>query len=222
MKKTLIFDFNGTMLLDTPLHKRAYAEFLSARIGRPIEEAEFDRHIIGRDNATILRHYFGPLTTAQVFALAEEKEAEYRRQCLLSPEIFHLTDGLEEFLDYLTAEGFRMTIATGAPRENLDFYLSHLGIARWFDPALIVYDDGSYPGKPEPDIYRLAMQRLGASPEACIVFEDSLPGVMSAHAAGIETVIAVSESDDPSRYASVGGVTRIIADFRAYRTFPLT
>ncbi len=221
MKKSIIFDFNGTMLLDTPLHKRAHNALLSVRIGRPLTEEDFERHIIGQDNANIFTYFLGSLTREQIYTLAEEKEAEYRRQCLLAPEIFHLTDGLVEFLDYLADAGFTMAIATGSPRSNLDFYMEQFNLSRWFSEDRIIYDDGSFRGKPFPDIYQLTMERLGVSADSCIVFEDSLPGVASAHAAGVETVIAVYGDVNTKRYDEVGGVTRVITDFRDYRTLPL-
>lgn len=222
MKKKIIFDFNGTMIFDTPLHYRAWDNFMPPLIGRPLTREELDRYIIGQANADIFRRYLGSDTAPERIAqLTYEKEAEYRRQCLLDPATFRLVDGLTEFLDYLKAEGFSLTIATGSPIENLTFYLEQFNLRRWFMAEDIIYDDGTYPGKPAPDIYLLTMARLGVTPADCIVFEDSLGGVTSAHAAGIETIIALSESGDERFYDSVGGVTRVIRDYRDFRSLPL-
>ena len=216
-KKTLIFDFNGTMFFDTEMHYRAWDEFMPRRLGRRLPREELDRNIIGQANVDIFRRYFGDISPEQIEELTMEKEAEYRRQCLLDPDRFHLVEGLVEFLDELKAEGFTMTIATGSPLVNLNFYMEHFRLDRWFSAAQIIYDDGTYPGKPAPDIYLLTMERLGVKPEECIIFEDSLGGVRSAHAAGVHHIIALNETEGDSFYAEAGGVTRILRSYRGAR-----
>ena len=216
-KKTLIFDFNGTMFFDTEMHYRAWDEFMPRRLGRRLPREELDRNVIGQANIDIFRRYFGDISPEQIEKLTQEKEAEYRRQCLLDPDRFHLVDGLVEFLDKLKIEGFTMTIATGSPLVNLNFYMEHFRLDRWFSPARIIYDDGTYPGKPAPDIYLLTMERLGVKPEECIIFEDSLGGVRAAHAAGVHHIIALNETEGDAFYAEAGGVTQILRSFRGAR-----
>lgn len=222
MKKTIIFDFNGTLIFDTPLHARAWDVFMPPLLGRRLTQEELDRYVIGQPNDMIFRRFLGEdISPDRIARLSYDKEAEYRRQCVADPATFHLVDGAVEFLDYLKDEGYTMTIATGSQWENLAFYLEQFGLARWFSPDDIIYDDGTYPGKPAPDIYRLTMERLGVKPADCIVFEDSLSGVESAHAAGIDTVIALRPDGDAHFYDRVGGVTRVMRDFMGYRTLAL-
>lgn len=222
MKKTIIFDFNGTMLFDTHLHSRAWELYSPGIIGRKLTQEELDTFVIGQPNDLTFRRLLGEDTSPEEIARhTYDKEATYRRLCLADPDSFHLVDGLEEFLDYLKAEGHAMTIATGSPLENLQMYLEHFRLARWFSPDDIIYDDGTYPGKPSPDIYLLTMARLGVKPEDCIIFEDSLTGVKAARAAGVETIIALRPDGDEHFYDSVGGVTRVIRDFRNFRDLPL-
>jgi len=195
---------------------------MPAVIGRHLTQEELDRYVIGQINCDIFRRFLGAdATQADINFHSYAKEAEYRRLCLTTPEIFHLVDGLEEFLDYLKAEGYSMTIATGSPLENLNLYLEHFNLRRWFSADDIIYDDGTYPGKPAPDIYLLTMKRLGVTPEDCIVFEDSLGGVTSAKAAGISTIIALNEAGDEHFYDRVGGVTKVIRNYRDFRSLPL-
>ena len=216
MKKAIIFDFNGTMFFDTVMHYRAWHNFMPARLGRELSRDELDHHVIGQANIDIFRRYFGDISLERIEELILEKEAEYRRQCLLDPEHFHLVDGLEDFLEYLKAEKIPMTIATGSPLVNLNFYMEHFHLERWFSAEQIIYDDGTYPGKPAPDIYLLTMERLGVLPEECIVFEDSLGGVRAAHAAGIHHIIALHETENADFYAEVGGVTKVIRNYRNF------
>jgi beta-phosphoglucomutase-like phosphatase (HAD superfamily) len=68
---------------------------------------------------------------------------------------------------------------------NLNFYIKHMKLDRWFTEENTVYDDGTYPGKPAPDIYLMAAKKLGLDPADCLVFEDIVPGVLSAKRAGM-------------------------------------
>lgn len=222
MKKTILFDFNGTMLFDTPLHTRAWHNYMPSVLGRHLTQEELDRYVIGQINCDIFRRFLGTdVPQEEIDRHDHAKESEYRRLCLETPEIFHLVDGLEEFLDYLKAEGYSMTIATGSPIDNLNLYLEHFNLRRWFSADDIVYDNGTFPGKPAPDIYLLTMQKLGVKPEDCIVFEDSLGGVTAAHAAGLHNIIALHETADEHFYDCVGGVTKVIRNYRDFRSLPL-
>ena len=77
MITALIFDFNGTLLFDTPAHASAWKEFLQEK-GCPVTDEDVRTRIQGRPNPEILRTFLGELTDEQVAALAEEKEAKYR------------------------------------------------------------------------------------------------------------------------------------------------
>lgn len=216
-KKTLIFDFNGTMFFDTEMHYRAWDEFMPRRLGRRLPREELDRNIIGQANVDIFRRYFGDISPEQIEELTMEKEAEYRRQCLLDPDRFHLVEGLVEFLDELKAEGFTMTIATGSPLVNLNFYMEHFRLDRWFSAAQIIYDDGTYPGKPAPDIYRLAAKKIGLDPSECLVFEDGTSGIRAANAANAGAVVVVYQEKYQSPLTEQTKVDRVFHDHLAWR-----
>ena len=76
----------------------------------------------------------------------------------------------------------------------MEFYFEQLGLARWFTPERVIFAGPDMPGKPDPAIYRLAMQRLGAEPAACVVLEDAPAGVRSALAAGAGQVVGIGET----------------------------
>lgn len=205
--KAVIFDFNGTMIFDSDIHRRVWYEFLRERAPRHVSYEEVRDHVLGRDNANILRHYLGEgLSERQIAEYTYEKEATYRRLCLEDKQRFKFVDGLVEFLDYLKRNSIPRTIATGSEILNVTFYFEQLGLSRWFDFGRVIFDDGSFPGKPAPDIYLRAAAALGLPPADCLVFEDSLSGVLAAHNAGIGHVVAVSETDGAAFYAPAGGV----------------
>jgi len=220
--KAVIFDFNGTMMYDSAIHEAVWLEKLKKAGIDPGPKSEYAKHLFGCDNATILGYYFGITDPEEIEKEAYLKEAEYRRRCAADPEVYRLVDGCAEFLDALKAAGYPLTIATGSERLNVEFYFSspNLGLDRWFDFDKVVYDDGSFPGKPAPDGYLKACARLGVDPSECMVFEDSYSGVASARAAGVRYVIALGKGVDAARFEPVGGVDAAVEDFCGYKSFP--
>jgi HAD superfamily hydrolase (TIGR01509 family) len=111
----------------------------------------------------------------------------------LSRELFTLIDSeLVPFDDAVTAarelreRGVPIAVASSSPRERLHRTLSRAGLLDAFD--VVVAGDEVTNGKPAPDMFLLAAERLGVPPEACIVIEDSPPGVQAGVAAGMHTI----------------------------------
>ena len=200
--KGILFDFNGTLLLDSPLHEKAWI-IISARLrDTPFTVEEFRLTGHGRTNKAIITGLLGrEPDDEELNAIVEEKESYYRHMCLENSEIFRLAPGVTPFLDLLKDAGFPMTIATGSYAVNVDFYFQHLQLARWFDRTKVVFDDGSYPGKPAPDAFILAANKLGLVPAECMVFEDSYMGIQAAYQAGAAHIIAVEPYLDRSKLA---------------------
>lgn len=208
-----VFDFNGTLLFDTPAHADAWREFLREE-GIIVSDADIQKHIQGRPNPDILRHFFGELTDEKIRTYAERKEEKYRAVCLRHPEWFRLVDGVAQMFDWMRGMEFPFTIATSSQWGNVSFYFEHLGLDRWFTPESIVFDNGKMAGKPAPDIYLKAMQLIDCRSEKCMVFEDSLSGIRSGHAAGAGWIIAVDSDLDREMLQQIESVSGVISDFR--------
>ena len=213
--QALVFDFNGTMFLDTDKQRKAWDEFFVRYIGRPLTQEEFLRHACGPDASMVIRHFcHAPLDEARIAAMTEEKEVIYRRLCREDRERFCLAPGLPEALDRLQARGMPMAIATGAGRGNLEFYFESFHLERWFDWDHVVYDDGTLPGKPAPDVYLRACARLGVAPQDAVIFEDAFAGIESANAAGAGAIVAITATNPASALAALPGVRAVIDDYR--------
>jgi HAD superfamily hydrolase (TIGR01509 family) len=131
-------------------------------------------------------------------AFAREKEERYRDFCLSHPERLHLTDGAVEMLDYLKENGIPFALATGSEWDNMVFYYRYLELGRWFSESNTVYVNGTFPGKPAPDMYQIAARKIGLSPKDCLVFEDGTSGILAANRAEAGAVIAMYEKGLPS------------------------
>ena len=197
--KGLIFDFNGTLFYDTELHLRAFEDCF-IKYGTPALLREFMlERFFGRSNSDIFRgHYLPGATDEQLSEFEEYKEGLYQELIIKEPDRYRLSDDVCSMLDYLKASDIPYCIATGSPKKNVDFYLDVLGLDRWFSYDNIVYTTGEFRGKPAPDIFLIASERLGLSPAECAVFEDGTSGITAARAAGIGKVIAVWEAGYPS------------------------
>lgn len=190
--KGIIFDFNGTLLLDSDLHEITWIKMAAKLRQKPLTIEEFQLNGHGRTNKTIISYLLGRIPDkVELDQIVEEKESTYRQMCLNQPEVFKLAPGVIPFLNLVKDKNIVRTIATGSYKGNVDFYFEHLDLAKWFNRELVVLDDGTMPGKPEPHIFKAAAKKIGLYPSDCLVFEDSYSGITSAHHAGIGHIVVV-------------------------------
>lgn len=84
---------------------------------------------------------------------------------------------------------------------------------RWFDPEKIVYDDGTLPGKPNPDIYLKAARTIGLAPSRCVVVEDAVSGIEAARRAGAGYIVAMDSGATDRGAGATGRRRRVIRSF---------
>jgi HAD superfamily hydrolase (TIGR01509 family) len=187
--KGAIFDFNGTLFWDTAFHNRAFNIFLE-KYGIKLSDNEKRIKIHGKPNADIMRGIFGNhLTDSEIHELAQEKEAIYRNLCIND---LQFAPGAEGLIIYLSAKRIPITIATSAGIENVSFYFENMHLGRWFNFDKIVFDTGTFRGKPAPDVFLLAAEKLGLQTKNTIIFEDSVPGILAAETSGAGKIYIVN------------------------------
>jgi HAD superfamily hydrolase (TIGR01509 family) len=212
--KGIIFDFNGTLFWDSHLHKQTWREYSKKLRGTEFSDEEMLKYMFGRTNEQIIKYAIGKQPTPEmVEKYGQEKEALYRKMCLEDMENFHLAQGVESFLDYLKENNIPRTIATMSDKVNVDFYIKHFHLEKWFELDKIVYSDGIIPGKPAPDIYEIAAKNLDLTPAECVVVEDAISGIESARSAGIGKIIAICSEENPNLYKKIPCVGGIINNF---------
>lgn len=206
-----IFDMDGVIADSNPYHEIALRQF-SERHGFRLTEEDLRNTIFGRTNKDWIPQLFGTADPEAIARYAKEKEALYRE--LYAPHI-RPVEGLIDFLDKLRAEGIPRAIATSAPRANVDFTLEKTGTASYFD---VILDESFVSrGKPDPEIYLKTAEALNMPPSRCIVFEDSISGVLSATAAGCR-VIGITTTHTSEEFPPVD---RVIDDFRGLEPLEL-
>ncbi len=212
--KGIIFDFNGTLYWDSQLHYDAWREFSKILRGTAFSDEEMRDKMFGHTNADIIEYAIGKKPSEEmVEKYAKEKESLYRKRCLLDRESFKLAPGAVRFLDFLKENNIPRTIATMSEWDNVEFYIKEFNLAKWFDLDKIVYSNGKIPGKPAPDIFLIAAERLGLEPKDCVVVEDAIAGIKSAQSAGIGKILAIASLEPIEFYKQIDCVDTIIKNF---------
>ena len=215
--KGIIFDFNGTLFWDSKLHYDAWREFSARLREKPFTNEEMRDKMFGHTNSDIIEYLIGRKPSEElVEKFAKEKESVYRQRCLANPEKFKLASGAIELLDYLKEKNIPRTIATMSEWDNVDFYIKEFHLEKWFDIDKIVYSDGTIPGKPAPDIFLIAADKIGLAPKDCIVIEDAIAGINSAKSAGIGKIIAIASLEPIEFYRQMDGISQIITSFQQF------
>lgn len=202
--KGVIFDMDGVIVDSYDYHCEAWHYFVE-RYGVDFPDEDIKRNF-GRRNEEVLGTIFKrQLTEEEIIRMGGEKESLYRE---LHKKCIKAAPGLMEMLEELKKAGIKMAIGSSAPVENVEFVIESLGLDKYIEAY--VHSGMIEKGKPEPDVFLRAAEMLHVSPENCVVFEDSFPGMEAGLRAGMK-VIAVATTH---REEEIKGVHGVIKDFR--------
>lgn len=180
MVKAAIFDLDG-LLVDTEVVSYRILREILAQFGHPFALEEYTRAFCGkpeRDNAAHLVEAYGlPWTAAEALERIFQREEELHAQGVA------LKPGARALLDYLKKTGRKIALASSSTRDRAMALLDQHQIGEYFQAFVFAGDIAR--GKPAPDVFWKACEKLGEAPEDCLVLEDSEAGVRAAHAAGI-------------------------------------
>jgi HAD superfamily hydrolase (TIGR01509 family) len=190
---SVIFDMDGLMLDTERIALRVWRQAAND-LGVALDDAVAEQ-MVGRSRATnqlMLQAHFGDkLSFDDLSALAEA-----RYQAALETEGVPRKPGLIEILDMLRARGVPRAVATSTARKLALHKLDQAGVLGYFD--VVVGGDDVEHGKPSPDIFLRAADRLGVRPAECVVLEDSGPGIHAASAAGMLPILVPDGGRLPS------------------------
>ena len=208
----ILFDFNGTMVMDSEVNRSAWAALALEAWNLHLTKEALDRVIIGSNNLSIITEFAGRTLPVQESSMLSERKEEIYRHLSRQAQI-ELLDGLSELLNELAGQ-YPFNIASSSIRSNVEFYFSHYGLGRWFDIKNVAYDDGETPPKPHPDMYLKAAAAIHASPSDCLVFEDSDTGMEAAVRAGVKHIVTVRDAEEFLHRPPQ--VVQVISDYRAF------
>lgn len=181
-EKGAIFDLDGTILASTWVWSGIDKDFLGGRgIAVPDDYAE---KIISMSFEETARY------TIERFSLKEKLEDVIAEWNHMAADAYakkvKLKDGTKQLLEWLSAEGIKIGIATSNKAELFLPCLENNGISHYFHSYTETGDVTR--GKEFPDVYIKEAEKLGLSPEECIVFEDIIPALKGAKSGGFATI----------------------------------
>jgi beta-phosphoglucomutase family hydrolase len=177
-----IFDLDGTLIDTMPLHYRAWDQAMRrAGLPHPLDEELF--YSLGgvhtRRVATLIAEHYR--LTVDAHAVFEHKESLFG-ELQADAQVIGPTVAFARRV----AATHPVAVASGGPRAVVQRSLELSGLAALF-PVVVTADDVEH-GKPAPDMFLLAAARMGVPPARCLVFEDAVPGMQAAEAAGMRYV----------------------------------
>jgi beta-phosphoglucomutase len=206
-KPAFIFDMDGTIVDNMAFHTESWLAFF-ARRGKTYDPDAFFRETAGAQGREILRERLGPdIPDDEIAVLAQEKDVLYRE--IYGPHRSAI-QGFEAFVTAARAQGVRLAVATSAPPANIVFTLDELDLRRHFDAVVGAADVAR--GKPHPDVFLKAAEKLGVPPADCIVFEDAPMGVEAARRAGMRAVV-ITTTLPAEAFREFDNVVRIVEHY---------
>lgn len=193
----LIFDVDGTLAETEEAHRAAFNRlFEEAGLGWHWTVADYARLLKTTGGKERMRRYRDEIGAtlprdAEIAGLHGRKTAIYAD--IVASGALALRPGVHALIGNARRAGVRLAVATTTNLPNVDA----LCRAVWQRPAAEVFEviaagDEVSAKKPAPDVFRLALDRLGLAPDACIALEDSRNGLLSARGAGLRVVVTPS------------------------------
>ena len=181
-RKAFLWDLDGVIIDSGAQHYQSWREAFAVH-GVVYDDRQFASYFGMRDDLIVRKVMGTTVPDPIVHSITEEKERLYRQLVHGSALAF---PGVLPLLAAMKKGGYRVALGTSAPMANVDAVLPQLRLLDAFDAIVCGQDVAE--GKPSPDIYLRAAERVGAEPADCIVFEDSPHGLEAARRAGMKCV----------------------------------
>jgi beta-phosphoglucomutase family hydrolase len=178
-----IFDWDGVIIDSSRQHEESW-ELLAREEYRPLQPDHF-RRSFGMKNEQIIPELLGwTHEPAEIHRLSLRKEELYRQ--IIQERGLTPLPGVVEFLGRLREAGVPAVVGSSTHRLNITTTLVMLGLDEMFQ--VIVTAEDVMHGKPDPEVFLLAAQRIGIKPARCVVLEDTPGGIQAARAGGMKVV----------------------------------
>jgi len=207
--QAILWDLDGVIVDSGRYHYASYKR-LFGEIGIDFTEERFYSEMFGRRNWDIIRAVLGDVSEEEVHRFAEQKERIFRE--LVAGNIQPLP-GAVELLKRAHDAAIKQSIVSSTPRENIELIVRTLGVGDLLDA--IVGEEDSERGKPDPQPFTTAADRLGVPYERCVVIEDAPEGIAAGKTAGMRC-IGVATTRPPERLSQADLVVESLEDERVW------
>jgi beta-phosphoglucomutase len=193
--KAVLFDFNGVIINDEPIHAQLLESLLLEENLR-MNKGDFQRLCVGRSDRACISDLLkerGRLVSSQELDRLIDRKAKAYLNLLAQMDKLPIYPDLEDFIFRLQSTNCRMAVVSGALRSEIEWVLRRINLFDRFD--VIVAGDDITVSKPEPDGYLLSIERLkqkfpalDLQPRDCLAIEDTFAGLEAAKRAGVQVV----------------------------------
>lgn len=196
MLRAILFDFNGVLVDDEPIHFELLQKVLQEE-GHALDPESYFARLLGIPDRAALELFLrsrGEEPSAERLSRLVARKAAYYQQKMWR-QGFPIVPGAAELIDALAGEGFHLGVVSGALRDEIEMALEQMGLARHF--KTIVAAEDVERGKPDPEGYRRGLRELNSlpplpprllHPHEVLAIEDAPAGLEAATAAGLQTL----------------------------------
>ncbi|BBY57478.1 HAD family hydrolase [Mycolicibacterium sarraceniae] len=208
-RPAVIFDFNGTLSDDEPILFRIFGELFDEHLGWAMAQQDYDSQLLGHSDREIVERAL-QITghhDRDVDALLAVRKRRYRELVAddnpIQPDTVHLVQLLAE-------HGVPLAIVTGAQRDDVRAVLESSPVGDLI--RIVVAEEDVTRGKPDPEGFLAGAAQLNCAPTDIVVFEDSVPGIRGALAAGMRCIAVGTAPSDELLAAAPALIPRLSAD----------
>ncbi|MEM7828162.1 MAG: beta-phosphoglucomutase family hydrolase [Candidatus Aenigmatarchaeota archaeon] len=189
--KGAIFDLDGVVIDTVDIHFKAWKK-IGLEYGKDVSFEDYKEKIDGIPRIDGARAILAELSEEELRKASERKQMYFLE--LIEEDGVKVYEGSIDLIKRLKDSGIKIAVISSS--KNCSHLLKRAGIEDLFDVIITGYDVKR--GKPAPDVFILASEKLCVKPSECIVFEDAILGVEAAKRGGFKCV-AIDRYNDPSR-----------------------
>ena len=208
-RPAVIFDFNGTLSDDEPILFRIFRELFGEHLNWAMTQQDYDRHLLGHSDREIVEKALeiAGAPGNDIDALLALRKRRYRDLVAddnpIRPDTVRLVQVLAE-------HEVPLAIVTGAQRDDVSAVLESSPVGELI--RIVVAEEDVTRGKPDPEGFLAGAAQLDCAPSAIVVFEDSVPGVRGALAAGMRCIAVGAEPSDELTAVAPALIPRLSVD----------
>ena len=200
--RAVVWDLDGVLVDSAAAHNSSW-QVMSERYGVAYDPDRDFPAIFGKHNTDIINMLWQVTDPARVAEMADTKETAFRREAAQLKAL----PGAVELVRELARRGWKQAIGSSAPLANILVLLAATGVGSYMQA--IASGDDVTAGKPDPQVFLIAFERLGVSPRNGVVIEDAPAGIQAGVRAGAATLGVTTTQTVEALQAA--GADRVVA-----------